>query len=695
MRRYARTAWRAAAIAAVLARPALAASRVPALEPHHRLADEHARARGLAEVPVAAVGDVVRYVLDAPRITKVPTVRVVHPADGASELVVDCTEQLARSPVAVTLRDDKVAYRARELLECGAPPGVGSVDVMGLPRRPGFAPTLALHAPPARRVATGWFTPPAGAALRVAVGLADPRPLSTAAAARLRVVAENRSGRRHVVAARTLEPAIHAGDVGWQPIAAPLDGARAVLGPEIRLVFRTRPLRSGDRAAFAVWGDPTVVAPAATARAPRPNVVLVSLDTLRADRLGAYGGPLPTSPVLDAFARDGTLFEVGMANAVHTLPSHATMFTGRYPCAHRLGRHHPEMDFLHGTKLARRVPVLAELLRGQGYATAAFTEDAYVGLFQRGFGVFRDNVSADFHRPEGLVEQTVDGAVEWLRREAFGPFLLFVHTYQVHWPYEPPHPYREWFTVEDMQRTAAGVARPAAAEASLALYDAEIRYTDAVLGDLLRALDELGLRDDTIVVVTSDHGEAFGEHGHILHNHYVHDEVVRVPFVWRAPGLVRAGHRVHEPVGLVDLVPTLLDLLALPVPAGVQGRSVTPLLRGEPAPQDLQERMVFGESLGATRFAVRTARWKAIIEQPQGPTAPPAGVAVFLPAVDPQERQPVSLPQVEQEAVRARDALEAECERLASPPAAEERPAGADGADPTRERTLRALGYIE
>jgi arylsulfatase A-like enzyme len=438
----------------------------------------------------------------------------------------------------------------------------------------------------------------------------------------------------------------------------------------VRLAFQAVP--SGRRAwpAFPVWGDPTIfdVRPW---QAERRNLIVVSLDTLRADRLGCYGASRPTSPTLDRLAAEGALFENAIAPAPWTLPSHLTMLTGVYPCVHRLVtraivRHPPP-----------GIDSLAQLLRKAGYTTAAFTENGYLlpGVFQAGFGLFgHAGATADGS------EQRVAEARDWLRRHAGSPFFLFLHTYQVHWPYQSPPPYRGMFR--------DGAADPKNAE--LDDYDAALRYADAAMGALLAALEESGVTEQTIVVVTSDHGEAFNEHGITRHGTAMYEEVLRVPFIWRAPGLIVSGRRVPEVVGLADFVPTVLDLLALPIPPTVQGRSLAPVLVGEGtlAPGHV----VFSENASDGDVLVaRSDEWKAIFDAE-------GGKRLHSLVDDPEERRPGSGIRFAAAADAARASFAGGCERLRAliaPSAAGETPGAPEPPDPEQERRVRALGYVD
>jgi arylsulfatase A-like enzyme len=274
-------------------------------------------------------------------------------------------------------------------------------------------------------------------------------------------------------------------------------------------------------------------------RPATPNILLITLDTTRADRIGCYGYALAETPTLDHLAQRGVLFERAYAPAPMTAPSHTSMFTGLFPPEHGIWTN-------AGLALEPDIPVLAELLRRRGYATAAFISSvalqARCGL-NRGFEVYDDDLSsgaasADEHGPTRDGKQTVDVALGWLaKRPREAPFFCWVHLFDPHHPYLPR---REEFGERFEQRP----------------YDAEIAYDDLQLARLLAALDAQAIRDQTVIVVVGDHGEGLGEHGEQQHGYMLHDSTLRVPLIIADPRANSAG-RVSTPVSLVDLFPTL------------------------------------------------------------------------------------------------------------------------------------------
>ncbi|HEX9637211.1 MAG TPA: tetratricopeptide repeat protein [Acidobacteriota bacterium] len=291
-------------------------------------------------------------------------------------------------------------------------------------------------------------------------------------------------------------------------------------------------------------------------RLEHPNLLLISVDTLRADRLSSYGYQGLQTDNLDRLASGGVRFEQAFSPVPVTLPAHVSMLSGLYP-------------FQHGVQDNGRFQVpegqvlLAERLKAAGYRTAAFVSsivlDRVYGLDQ-GFDLY--DISIDpalsllgqpFERPANA---TVSAALDWLRRDSSGPFFLFVHLFDPHAPYRPPAPFSQRY--QD---------RP---------YDGELAFVDAEIGNLLNYLEDQGLDDETLVVFTADHGESLGEHGEPTHGVFLYDSTVRVPLILRLPGTLPQGQVVQQPCSLVDLVPTVLAALELPSAPGLPGRDLMP-----------------------------------------------------------------------------------------------------------------------
>ncbi len=288
------------------------------------------------------------------------------------------------------------------------------------------------------------------------------------------------------------------------------------------------------------------------------NVVLIVMDTVRADHIGAYGYDRPTSPNVDAVARHATLYENAMSTAPWTLPSHASMFTGKAPHEHGAHTFHVDERVNNVASLPEDVPVIAEAFAELGYATAGFAaNDVFCkprwGL-DRGFETY---VSRHGYAP--VHNRRV---FEWLRESAREPFFLFVNYIDAHRPYNVsprpgvvPEPIDgDAFLIDRLKRSVMGTDEPLPedlAERVIAQYDTAVAHIDEGIGDLVRELDRLGLRDETILVITSDHGEYFGEHDMVEHNMDVYQPGVRVPLIVDSPG--EEGGVVDTPVTSQDI----------------------------------------------------------------------------------------------------------------------------------------------
>jgi arylsulfatase A-like enzyme len=369
----------------------------------------------------------------------------------------------------------------------------------------------------------------------------------------------------------------------------------------------------------------------------RPDLVLVVVDTLRADHLGCYGYPRPTSPRIDALAGRGTVFDAAWAAAPWTLPSIMSIMTSLYPSVHRV-----END---GLRLGEGTATLASLLRDGGYATGGFVAHVYASAafgFDRGFDRFEDfGLSRPDYRLEAGMEPTADTvtgkALDWLQEQRGKPVFLFVHYFDPHWPYAPPERFRTLFpTPQRDERDAAYDAISRYLDPLVPIpddyrrflidrYDGEIRFVDEQIGRLLDGLGKAGRADRTWIVVTGDHGEEFKDHGSMGHGRRLYEEVVRVPLVVVGPGAAgsRPGDaapsiRIQVPVSGIDLAPTLLDLAGrTPLPAGLHGRSLRGLMSPTTqatSPGPAPDRTLLSETMRLNAFgkAVRSGAWKLI-----------------------------------------------------------------------------------
>jgi arylsulfatase A-like enzyme len=525
-----------------------------------------------------------------------------------------------------------------------------------------------------------------GAILTVGVGLEQAGLAPGASPSRLTLTAHTERGAQSLLDV-VLDPA----DPATKRWADHRIDLAALAGRSARFVFAMRiEPRPGEPPAEAfgvpLWGTPVVLEP--RPRGDRRNLLLVSLDTLRADHVGAYGADLPMTPELDRAAADGAVFEQAFATYPSTPGSHMTMLTGLYPATHRVIG---PLDVLPPD-----LPTLPQILGAHGYQTAAYTEDGMLVAsagFARGFGYYHENKGSTIWDASGQVDVTFPGGLRWLEAHRGELFFLFLHTYQVHEPYSPPPAFNLFTTYQQDGRAVPITEATPVAIRDRHAYAGEVRYTDSELGRVLTGLAALGELDRTLVVVTSDHGEEFWEHGWKAHDETLYDEVLRVPLILRAPGLVPAGRRIATQVSLVDLAPTLLDLLGIPAPAIVQGRSLVPLLR-DPAAPGFAERAVFAELRKRSKqielLAARTPARKWIWRQ-GGRGAP---LEVYDLATDPRERQSVASPALAAEG----EVLRGHFRELvtARAPQATTTPSGPPPTlDPQTHDKLRALGYLE
>lgn len=438
-------------------------------------------------------------------------------------------------------------------------------------------------------------------------------------------------------------------------------------------------------------------------------MLLISIDSLRADRLGCYGHARDTSPNIDALAAAGVRFERTMAVAPWTLPSHVSLLSGLHPREHDANK--------STSTLSPDLPLLPASFKQAGYRTGGIVSGPFMGRafgFARGFDYYDDEIARmdekRSHLEVATSQRLADKAIEWLRRYATAsqpgrtearPFFLFLHLWDVHYDYKPPPPYDRMFD-PDYRGRANGVFRPWRSifegappgadrdvEHVRALYDGEIHYTDEHLGRVLKALAEIGATESTIICVTADHGDEFYEHGQGGHQRTLYDEVLRVPWIIRGPGI--DGPRVvTTPVSNVDIVPTLMELAGVPLPSQpLSGRSSAGAVRGETTAPTA--RPLFGEThyhwtAPATHtegrlVSVERDAWKLIRRLDD-----PRFELLFDLRADPGERMDV--------ATANPDRLAALGALLDAHVARQPRYRAGDMSDPKTRSRLQELGYI-
>ncbi len=324
------------------------------------------------------------------------------------------------------------------------------------------------------------------------------------------------------------------------------------------------------------------------------NIVLISIDTCRADYLSCYGYPGKTTPNIDALARKGVLFEQTISPVPTTLPAHCSMLTGTIPPYHGV---HDNIDY----KLGESKITLAEIMSQHGYRTAAIVStavlEAQYGLdqgFAEYLGEFTPSFEGDSHA-EQKGKETTRLACDWLDKNYRDPFFLFLHYYDSHDPYEPPEPFASQFPRNP--------------------YAGEVAYVDHCIGQVIDKLKKQGLYDSTLIIIVGDHGEMLGEHGESSHSYFVYHSAIRVPLIFKLPGQSKK-RTIKEAVGIIDIMPTILRLVDIPIPAHVEGQELSGYLEGDGS--ETKPRYIYTESLLATEYecnpllAVVNWPWKYI-----------------------------------------------------------------------------------
>lgn len=367
-------------------------------------------------------------------------------------------------------------------------------------------------------------------------------------------------------------------------------------------------------------------------RKPGFNVLLISIDSLRADHVGCYGYERNTSPHIDGLAREGTVFLNPISTTSWTLPSHISLLTSLDISVHGVAT--------DGFSLHPEIKTLPEILKKNEYATACFCTSPYMNPafgFGRGFDLYHNT---DFEQPgfedtvlppaeqRDAVHEDITSpriaelALDWIEKNSSRPFFLFLHMWDVHYDYIPPPPYDQLFD-PDYRGAIDGKGYihndkinpemdPRDLEHIIALYDGEIAYTDYHLGLIFKKLKELGIYDRTLIIVTADHGDEFFEHGDKGHRKTLYDEVIKIPLVIKLPAGKWGSRKINSQVGLIDIVPTVLDLLKLNRPEQIQGKSLLSLMNKD---ESEPPRFVLSE-LSPVLQSFRSNDWKLLYNVP-------------------------------------------------------------------------------
>jgi len=376
-------------------------------------------------------------------------------------------------------------------------------------------------------------------------------------------------------------------------------------------------------------------------QSPQINVLLITIDTLRADHLSCYGYEGIRTPNIDRLAEEGILFELAISQSPWTLPSVASIVTGLYPTSCGAGEHVWHGTHKLQTPIYAAVPTIAEILRNNGYNTTAFVTNHFVGSrygFAKGFDEYLNVHESDYrsylamHRllsrlarrwDKPAIEDSADiitsKACRWLENGVSEPFFLWVH-------YLDPHDYWVYQKIDlapgyngslrrelDLARAKSGsyMMTPEDIGYLKSLYDGNILYTDRKIGEILETLSQLRLDDRTLIVMTSDHGEEFLDHGFFDHGHTMYDELIHVPLLLRLPGRLAAQRSVETQVRLVDVVPTVLEILDLDPVDNLDGASLLPVIEGKERPHRpaFSERLLYFEQ----RKAIRDGQYKYVL----------------------------------------------------------------------------------
>lgn len=392
----------------------------------------------------------------------------------------------------------------------------------------------------------------------------------------------------------------------------------------------------------------------------QPNILLISIDSLRADHLGCYGYSKPTSPFIDSLASQGVTAEHLLCPGLPTYPSYTTLYTGQHPLTHGIMAHGGD------AKLDRNAPFLPQILIEAGYTTCAVDNLMHGRIwFGRGYEYYIDpSVRLSMLTMNVTCDQLNKRAIPWLHEHKDEPFFFFIHYWDVHWPFMPPKAYKDLFydgtnptdptntslapfwkhplgavAKQTWLRTPKGpVTDPAYVSA---LYDRELRYLDDGISRLVGALDELGLAERTLVIFTGDHGESLAEHNIFFDHHGLYECTIHVPFIARWPKTLPEGARISPMVQVSDIAPTILEAAGIEQPETMEGRSFWKRLTGEDPGAGGHSRVISVENTWQSSWSLRTDTHKIILSRDGDYAERPARELYDL-GVDPLENHNIA-----------------------------------------------------
>lgn len=410
---------------------------------------------------------------------------------------------------------------------------------------------------------------------------------------------EDESGKKKSLFSKYIDPKHRKDDRRWFDVKvnlSPYSGQEVTIifetkgSYQIELPFKREPDTESD---FAVLSNPRI---GSREKQNKANIILALIDDLRPDHLGCYGYSQDTSPNIDRITRESVIFTNAISQASWSWPSVASLFTSLYPSQHKVTK-------AFGYPLNKSLTTLAEIMKREGYFTGAISNNAGISKlyqFDQGFDSFNEKCTNAWRLKSA--ECMTSQILTWLEKNYNSPFLLYLHYMDPHAPYNPPSPFKEMLNKSgegDVDRITSH-------------YDEEIRYVDYHLGILLSKLEELGIDDNTLLIIMADHGEEFYEHGRLGHIHTVYEELIKVPLIFRFPGLLSGGKIIKGIVRSIDISPTIMDIAGIAKFKDMEGVSLLPLLIGRDQELKLTALSETGKLGGKGKISLRSNRWKLV-----------------------------------------------------------------------------------